>query len=216
MARTLAAGAVDAEGADGTGPVGAELGEDIEAAGAVGVEDEGGGWDVAGAGSGVHAFEEADEGVADGVIRGEELGVVVLDGGEDGDAWVVVEEVVLPLVGLVDEVGAVAEVGVEVPVLHGGANLDGGVEPAGDGEGAEHGGGGAFAVDAGDGDGDALAHEGAEQRLPADDGDAALAGGDELGQVGVAMDQEGRDDDEVDAVGMRDVVSEGDGRAVAG
>ena len=80
--------------------------------------------------------------------------MIELDGGERDDARMVVQEVVVELVGLVDEVAPLPRRRLAVPVGDDRADLDGGVQPARDGQRAEQRRRRAFAMDARDRDAD--------------------------------------------------------------
>ena len=129
------------------------------------------------AGCAAHAAHEALEGVHHRRRIGEVVGMIHLDVGDDGAGGVVVEEVVAELVGLDQERRSPTRPDRCAPRADEGADLDRRVQPGADEQVAEQRGRRRLAVRAGDAEADAPRRrlELAEQRLPGDDRDAALA-----------------------------------------
>ncbi len=187
---------------------GAPLGALVEGVG----DDVDAGLDVVAQGEGLGVGGAEDDGaagrdVADvatkrflhGLVGAVVVEVVGLDVGDERDLRVVAEEGAIVLVGLDDDVRAVAGRGVGAEVGDFGADQVGRVAAGRDEDVGDEAAGRALAVAAGDADADLALHEARDHLGALDHGDAALAGGDELRVVA----DRGRGGD--DEVGVADV-----------
>jgi len=150
--------AIGVNAAMGTGQDGFELGV-VNAGGDGAVE-----------GHFVHEVEVGALDVGHVAVAIHVFAVEVGDDGEDGGEF---EEGAVAFIGFGDEVLGGAEAGVGAEGVDASSDYDGGVKAAGGEDRGDHGGGGGFAVHAGDGDAVFEAHEFGEHFGALDDGDFA-------------------------------------------
>ena len=162
------------------------VGDDVDA-GQVSVVEQAAHAFVIGAGhqsaTGGQKVDEAVEGVAVIGWGGENVGMVVLDVGDDGDARAQPEEHIVVLVGLDDEDVAPAGAAVAAKTGQDAADDDGGIATGLQQEVGDEAGGRGLAVGTGDGNARLLGHEVAEEIGALEDGQAGGAGGHKFGVV---------------------------------